>query len=195
MEIINQNIMKNSLTLFVLLLFTSAMLCAQTVRIGPKVGLNLANYTGNVSSEVRGLAALQAGGVAEIEIIDMLTIQPELLFSVQGVTVGDTKLVNNYISLPIMGRFYPVDFLYIEAGPQLGFLISANEKTRADKISISQNYKTVDIGLSFGAGTRITDLGLGFGIRYYAGLSNIFVNNSRIKNGVFQIFAEYKFDL
>lgn len=187
--------MKNSLTPFVLLLFLSSMLSAQTVRIGPKLGLNLANYTGNVSSDVRGLAALQAGGVAEIEIIEMLSIQPELLFSVQGVTVGETKLVNSYISLPIMGRFYPVEFLYIEAGPQLGFLIAANEKNRASKVSVSQNYKTVDIGLSFGVGTRITDLGLGFGIRYYAGLSNIFVDNARIKNGVFQIFAEYKFDL
>jgi hypothetical protein len=193
-EIINQNTMKNSLTPFVLLLFINSMLCAQ-VRIGPKVGLNLANYTGNVSSDVRGLAALQAGGVAEIEIIDMLSIQPELLFSVQGVTVGETKLVNSYISLPIMGRFYPVDFLYIETGPQLGFLIAANEKNRANKVRVSQNYKTVDIGLSFGVGTKITDLGLGFGIRYYAGLSNIFIDNARIKNGVFQIFAEYKFDL
>jgi len=186
--------MKKSLIPFTLLLLISSMLCAQ-VRIGPKVGLNLANYTGNVSSDVRGLAALQAGGVAEIDIIDMLSIQPELLFSVQGVTLGETKLVNSYISLPIMGRFYPVDFLYIEAGPQLGFLIAANEKTRANNIRVSQSYKTVDIGLSFGVGTRITDLGLGFGIRYYAGLSNIFIDNSRIKNGVFQIFAEYKFDL
>jgi hypothetical protein len=186
--------MKKFLVVLVPIFLLGTMVYGQ-ISIGPKVGLNLANYTGNVSSDVRGLAALQAGGVVEIELIDMLSIQPELLFSVQGVTVGETKLVSNYISLPIMGRFYPIDFLYIEAGPQLGFLISANEKNRVNKVSVSQSFKTVDIGLSFGVGTKITDLGLGFGIRYYAGLSNIFVDNSRIKNGVFQIFAEYKFDL
>jgi len=186
--------MKKSLILIVILCFVSFSSNAQ-VSIGPKIGLNLANFTGNVSSDVRGLGALQVGGVAEIEIIDMLSIQPELVFSVQGIVIGNTKLVTSNINLPIMARFYPVEFLYVEAGPQVGFLIAANEKDQANNINVTQNFKTVDLGISFGAGTKITDLGLGFGIRYYAGLSNIFVNNSRIKNGVFQIFAEYKFDL
>lgn len=159
------------------------------------MGLNLANYTGNVNQNLRGLAGLQAGGVVEIELLDMLSIQPELLFSVQGATLGDTRLVNNYISLPIMARFYPIEALYIEAGPQIGFLLSANEKNQANRLKVTQNYKTVDMGLSFGAGTRIRDLGLGFGLRYYVGLSNIFVSNARIKNGVFQLFVEYKFDI
>lgn len=186
--------MKKYLVALGTLFLISSTVSAQ-IRIGPKVGLNLANYTGNVNTNVRGLAALHAGGVVEIELIDKLNIQPELLFSVQGVTIGESKLVNSYISLPIMGKFYPVDFLYIEAGPQIGFLIAANEKTRANRVSIAQDFKTVDIGLSFGAGTRVEEIGMDFGIRYYAGLSNIFINNSRIKNGVFQIFAAYKFDL
>lgn len=186
--------MKNLLMPLVVLLLISSMATAQ-VSIGPKLGLNLANFTGNVSSDVRGLAALQLGGVAEIELIDMLSLQPELLFSVQGITVGNTKLVTSNIVMPVMARFYPIDFIYIEAGPQIGFLIAANEKDQANRINVSDSFKTVDMGLSFGAGTKLSDLGLGFGIRYYAGLSNIFVSNSRIKNGVFQLFAEYKFDL
>lgn len=182
------------LTLLAIPLFCTLM-NAQTLRIGPKLGLNLANYTGNVNSDVRGLAGLHAGGFFEIQLLDILSVQPELFYSVQGVTIDDTKLVNNYISLPIMGKFYPIEGLHIEAGPQLGFLISASEKNRADKVTITQEYKTVDMGLSFGAGYRIPDLDLGFGIRYFAGLSNIFQSNSRIKNGVFQLYTFWAFEL
>jgi hypothetical protein len=187
--------MERLLILVVLLFSFNLSLVAQTVSAGPKVGLNLATFTGNVNTNVRGLAGLQAGGVVEVELSDTFSIQPELLFSVQGITIGDARLVNNYLALPIMARFYPIDFLYIEAGPQMGFLLSANEKDRANTIRTTQDYKTVDMGLSFGAGTKIRDLGLGFGIRYYAGLSKIFRTNTLIKNGVFQIFAEYKFDM
>ena len=41
----------------------------------------------------------------------------------------------------------------------------------------------------------LRDIGLSLGLRYNAGLSNIFVDNSRIKNGVFQISAAYTFEL
>ena len=168
---------------------------AQSVYIGPKVGLNLANFTGNVNSNLRGLAALHIGGIAEIEIVDMFSVQPELLFSVKGAILGDTKLVNSYISMPIMGKFYPIDILYIEAGPEIGFLISANEKSNANNFKNTDSYKTVDMGLGFGAGVNLRDIGLSLGLRYNAGLSNIFVDNSRIKNGVFQISAAYTFEL
>ncbi|MEM6893207.1 MAG: porin family protein [Bacteroidota bacterium] len=168
---------------------------SQIVRIGPKLGLNIANYTGNVNNEARSLAGLLAGGVVEIEIMDWFSVQPELLFSVQGIRLGDTSIVNNYVNLPIMAKFYPIDGLYGEIGPQLGFLISASQKNQADRITTTQDYKTVDIGLSFGGGYVLKDVGLGFGIRYYAGLSNIFVDNSRIKNGVFQLSATWTFEL
>lgn len=168
---------------------------AQSVYIGPKVGLNLANYTGNVNSNLRGLGALHVGGVAEIEIVDMFSIQPELLFSVKGAILGDTKLVNSYISMPVMGKFYPIDILYIEAGPEIGFLILANEKTNANNLKNTDSYKTVDLGLGFGGGVNLRDIGLSLGLRYNAGLSNIFIDNSRIKNGVFQLSAAYTFKL
>ena len=173
----------------------SIPVCSQTVRIGPKVGLNIANYTGNVNNEARSLAGLHAGGLVEVEIMEWFSVQPELLYSVKGIRLAEVSIVNNYVSLPIMAKFYPIDGLYGEIGPQMGFLISANQKNQANKINTTQDYKTVDMGLSFGAGYVLRDLGLGFGLRYYAGLSNIFRDNSRIKNGVFQIAATWTFEL
>jgi len=187
--------MKRILLTFLTLTFFITVSTAQSVRIGPKVGLNIANFTGNVNTEARSLAGLQAGGVVEIELMDWFSVQPEVLYSVKGIQLGEVRLVNNYVDLPIMAKFYPVDGLYGEIGPQIGFLFSANEKDTANKISTIQSYKTVDMGLAFGAGYVLRDIGLGFGIRYSAGFSNIFKNNSRIKNGVFQIAATWTFEL
>lgn len=187
--------MKRSLITLIFLLTLSLSLNAQTVRIGPKIGLNVAKYTGDVNTEARSLAGLQAGGIVEIEIMDWFSVQPEVLYSVKGLTIGDVKRVDNYVDLPIMAKFYPIDGLYGEFGPQIGFLIAANAKNATQKVSTSQDYKTVDMGLGFGAGYVIRDLGLGFGLRYSAGLTNIFKDNSRIKNGVFQISASWAFEL
>jgi len=71
----------------------------------------------------------------------------------------------------------------------VGFLIVANEKDQVNNISVTQNFMKIDLGISFGSSTKIEEFGLGFGISYYTGLSTIFVNNSRIKNGLFEIFA------
>jgi len=187
--------MKKIICIAVILLISSHDFYAQTVRIGPKIGLNVASLTGNVNSEVRSLAGLHAGGIVEIEFLDWFSLQPELLFSVQGFRINEVTGVNNYISLPIMGRFFPIEGLYAEIGPQMNFLISASERDQANKVKSTQEYKTVDMGLGFGAGYVLQDIGLGFGIRYYAGLSNVFKSNSRIKNGVFQISATWSFEL
>ncbi|MDT0622274.1 porin family protein [Croceitalea vernalis] len=187
--------MKKSIFVFVFLLFSFHFFYAQTVRIGPKIGLNIADLSGNVNSDVRSLAGLHVGGIVEVEVMDWFSIQPELLYSVHGYRLGETTGTNNYISLPIMARFFPIEGLYGEVGPQLGFLIAANEKNQTNKVSVTQSYKTVDMGLSFGAGYILRDLGLGFGIRYYAGLSTVFTDNTRIKNGVFQLSATWAFVL
>lgn len=185
---------KQTITLF-FLLASVQFFYAQSVRIGPKIGLNVATLTGNVNTEVRSLAALQAGGVVEVELMDWFSIQPELLFSVKGFRINEVRGVNNYVDLPIMAKFYPVDGLYGEIGPQLGFLISANEKNTADRVTVTQDYKTVDIGLGFGAGYVLRDIGLGFGLRYNAGLTNVLRSNSRIRNGVFQVAVTWTFEL
>lgn len=187
--------MKNPLITSLLVLFIFGSAQSQTVRIGPKIGLNIANLTGNTNPELRSLAGLHAGGIVEIELMDWFSIQPEVLYSVRGTRLGESSLLFNYVSLPIMARFFPIDGLYGEVGPQLGFLISAVEKDQANRINTTQEYKTVDMGLGFGAGYVLRDIGLGFGIRYYAGLSTITKSNSRIKNGVFQLSASWAFDL
>lgn len=170
---------------------------SQTLRVGPKLGLNLANLNGPSITTDRSLAGLNVGGFCEVQLIDLVSVQPELSYSVQGASFADANEVYNYLVLPIMGKIYPIEGLYGEFGPQVGFLISGNAKSRTtnERVSRTEVLKTVDFGIGFGAGYRIPDIGLGFGIRYNAGLSNIFTDNSRVKNGVFQIYSFWAFDL
>lgn len=188
--------MKNLFQTLIAVMLTTLSTSAQTVSIGPKIGLNLANYSGAVTND-RSLAGIQAGGIVEIQLIDLVSIQPELLFSIQGASFENVKDVYNYVNLPIMGKIYPIEGLYGEVGPQIGFLLSANEKSidNTNRAQFTQQIKTVDFGLNFGAGYKLPDLGLAFGLRYSAGLSNFPKNNSRIKHGVFQLYTSWAFEL
>lgn len=189
--------MKNPIITILLLLLTVQLSHSQ-IRIGPKLGVNLANYTGSLVTTDRTLAGIQVGGLVEIQIIDLLSIQPELLYSVKGANFDTGKEVYNYVDVPIMAKIHPIEGLYGELGPQVGVLLSAVGKANDANIANStftQQIKTVDFALAFGAGYRIPDLGLGFGVRYAAGLSNFPKNNNRVKHGVFQLYTTWSFDL
>lgn len=146
---------------------------AQETRFGVKGGLNITSFAGGNYYDSKSLVGFQVGGFAEIKIIERLSIQPEVLFSTQGAKLEgpfnadfDTKL--NYINVPVLAKFYITKQFTAEAGPQLGFLVSA----KRDGNDIKDAYKSVDTGFNFGLGYNFTD-NLGVGIRYTVGLSNI----------------------
>ena len=173
---------------------------AQETRFGIKGGLNLTNFTGDVDTNIK--AGFHVGGFAEIKIIENLAIQPELLFSTQGARYnmigvnqsGSYKL--DYINVPVLAKFYVTKQFTVEAGPQIGFLVSAKNEDR----DIKDAYKTADYGFNFGAGYNFTD-NFSVGLRYAIGLSGIFDRNyedfsdyyDSTKNSNFQISLGYKF--
>ena len=103
---------------------------------GIKGALNLASEYDR-SLDPKRLTAFSAGFVAEIGISNIVSFQPELLYSMQGSRAfknnkeqqGDINNVYSYINLPLMFKFYVWDYrLSIEAGPQVGYLLQAKEK-------------------------------------------------------------------
>lgn len=145
---------------------------AQQTRFGIKGGLNVTSFSGGNYDDAKSLVGFQLGGFAEIKIIERLAIQPEVLFSTQGAQLEDsfgdfdTKL--NYINIPVLAKFYITKQFTVEAGPQLGFLVSA--KTEGD--DVKDSFKSVDTGFNFGAGYNFTD-NVSVNLRYTVGLSNI----------------------
>ncbi|WP_431242867.1 porin family protein [Flavobacterium sp. P21] len=145
---------------------------AQDTRFGIKGGLNITTFAGGDYWDANSLVGFQIGGFAEIKIIDRLSIQPEVLFSTQGAKLEfagddfDEKL--NYINVPVLAKFYITKKFTAEAGPQLGFLVSA----KSEGEDVKDSFKSVDTGFNFGLGYNFTD-NVSAGIRYTVGLSNI----------------------
>ncbi|OXG04434.1 outer membrane protein with beta-barrel domain [Flavobacterium araucananum] len=174
---------------------------AQKTRFGVKGGLNLTSFSGGNYYDAKSLVGFQVGGFAEIKIIERLSIQPEVLFSTQGAKLdggsfGDFNSKLNYINVPVLAKFYITKQFTVEAGPQIGFLVSA--KTDGD--DAKDSFKSVDTGFNFGAGYNFTE-NVSVNLRYTVGLANIAdyeVDNTEQyldspKNSVLALTLGYKF--
>ena len=160
----------------------------QGFSIGPKVGLNISNYTGgDIKSDA--LVGGHFGGVLNFGIGRVFSVQPEVLFSTQGAKIDNagkkTDFKVNYVTIPIMLKVRTNGGFYIEAGPQASF--KAGEDSNIGGQTIDKFAKGLDLSLGGGIGYQ-TGIGLGIGARYVAGLSKVgdFDNWNTIKNPDFK---------
>ena len=187
---------------------------AQEVKFGAKAGLNLASISGDDTGDLDGRTSFHVGGVVEIVISEKFSVQPELLYSAQGAksTFEDsfekeeTTIKLDYINIPIMAKYYVTEGFSVEAGPQIGFLISSEaeydytdkedpEFNESGTEDLKDEIKSTDFGLNLGLGYKM-DSGLNFGARYNLGLSDLWdVDNGGIKNqnSVIQVSVGFMF--
>lgn len=183
--------MKKILLLAVVTVLGFTNVNAQEIKFGAKGGLNFASISGNNSTGSDMVTSFNFGVLSEILISDKFSFQPELMYSGQGYSFNDNTIALSYLNIPLMGKYYLTKGLSIEAGPQIGYLLSAkNEST-----NVKDTFKKVDFAANLGIGYKLEN-GLNFGARYNFGLSNI--NNldnssSKYKNRVFQLSVGYFF--
>jgi hypothetical protein len=164
-------------------LFTTSSF-AQEISGGAKAGLNFSNLTGEISDADMKIG-YHLGGYVNIAFTEILSLQPELLFNAVGANVagGDGKVNVNYISIPIMFK-YSFGIVNVQAGPQIGVLMSAKQKFNGDERDIKDNFKSSDFGFNLGLGA---DFGLlNVAARYCIGLSSVDTDYD-VKNSVFQL--------
>ena len=167
------------------------------ITFGIKGGLNVSDFLGDIKNNTFR-TSVHLGVFSEIMISDNFSLQPELLYSGQGysgrVLPGFSRSKYDYINFPVLAKIYIAKKISIEAGPQIGFLVSAKEKTSDDKINIP-NQKTVDFGLNLGLAYDLKN-GVFFQTRYNLGLSNINsgsnVNAFKYTNSVIQVSVGIK---
>ncbi|ULC60863.1 PorT family protein [Flaviramulus sp. BrNp1-15] len=179
---------------------------SQDINFGAKAGVNFCDITGDDTDSFDGRTTFHIGLVAEIMITDVFAFQPEILYSAQGsdweeAFEGETyqgTVKVDYLNIPLMAKYYVVEGFSVEAGPQIGFLLSANnEEEGFDDEDIKDDLKGIDFGINFGLGYKL-DGGLNFGARYIIGLTDVNDNpenlgNSDYKNSVIQISVGYFF--
>ena len=173
---------------------------AQEIKFGVKAGINFATIAGDETDDLKSKTTFHIGAVVEIPISDSFSIQPELVYSSQGAKVddniSDVELKLDYINLPIMAKFYVSEGFSLEAGPQVGFLMSSKIEEDGESEDLKNETSGIDFGLNLGLGFKM-ETGLNFGARYNLGLSNIWdfedSDNFKNQNSVLQIFIGFTF--
>ncbi|PVW15684.1 porin family protein [Marixanthomonas spongiae] len=208
--------MKKLLLFAAFAVFATTFSFAQEVRLGAKAGVNFASIGGDETDDVDGRTSFHIGGVVEIPISEVFSVQPELLYSSQGAKeeysedfLGETisakaEMKLDYINIPILAKYYVAEGFSIEAGPQVGFLVSANGEyevsgggqSESEEEDISDFVSGVDFGIGAGVGYRLP-MGVFFQARYTLGLSNINdgegSDDFKNQNNVIQLSVGYSF--
>ena len=167
--------------------------------IGIKAGPNFANINtdASVGENYKNRTGFHGGAFALIKLTK-IGIQPEVIFSQQGTTVelsGSSLQSNvNYMNIPVILKLYLIGGLNLQAGPQFGFVMSAEQENplTGNFEDIKDDLKSSDISAGLGLGFD-APFGLTIDARYNLGLSEI--NDAQaqaIKNQVFQLSLGFK---
>lgn len=181
--------MKKTTLLILVFLVAPLVAFSQGVGIGVKAGANFSNVNWDepdISPE--SVTNFHFGGYLNLNLSDKFGITPEVLYSSQGSEIDGMKLDMTYIAIPVMLRFKPINFLFLEAGPQFSFLTNAEMSFDGNVEDIKDQLKGNDFGLGFGAGVNLP-LGFNVGARYVLGFSNINdISEESIENRTFQLY-------
>ncbi len=189
--------MKRILLSLGLLLSVATAASAQEIRFGLKGGANYSSLTGDNTDGVESKIGLQAGALANFALSDLISIQPEVLYSQKGYQAevdNDIKYKINYIDVPLLVKVN-AGGLFFEGGPQVGFLAGAKRTNGDVDRDIKGGYDKVDFGYVAGLGYQAAS-GPMIGLRYNGGISNINkgdINPNKIRNSVFQLYVGYVF--
>jgi len=161
---------------------------SQFVIFGAKAGVNFANVTGNAVENASMHPSFHVGGLANFFLNDNFMIQPEVLYSGKGAKSsiqGTFKF--GYIDVPVLVQYKTPSGFFVEAGPQVGFLISA----KVNSTDWKENMKSTDFSWVGGLGYK-SAMGIGASARYDFGYINV-SNSGTIKNKTIMVSVFYTF--
>ena len=214
--------MQKRLTALALILFFNLSVIYgqdKPINFGIKTGMNIGKFTPNKNSiDYKYKFGFYAGGFMNISLQEKLEFQPELLFALQGSRVlvkglnipyfdfngNPISNSNTYdfeyeineltISIPLIVKVFLGNQLYLESGPQIGFIIerSLNSSQQIldgedDSFIIRESDDSFDFGVSLGLGYKVSER-VNLNSRLYSGLIK---RDDKIKSFVMNIGIEY----
>lgn len=168
-----------TLAAFALIAISCNSIQAQTAtsQFGVKGGVNFSNIYAKDVDDDNVLTSFNAGIYAAFPVGDILSIQPEILYSRKGSKLtynnNTSEFRLNYIEIPILAKVNVTDELSIHAGPYFAYLVDAQAKTNNNNPTTynNDNFNKFDGGIAAGLAY---DFGIvGIGARYSYGLSTI----------------------
>jgi hypothetical protein len=184
---LKKNTLMKKLIFTLALLSGPAFLFAQGVGIGIKGGVNIANIaTDNYSTS--SVTSYHVGAYVNINFSDKWGVRPEVLWSAQGADLDGAEFNTDYVTVPIMLRWRPIELISIEAGPQFNFLTNAELEGYGD---VKDDLKSSTTSVAVGAGVNLP-MGFNGGIRYVVGLTDLAEDDvDELKDRTFQIYIAW----
>ncbi len=113
--------------------------------------------------------AYQLGGYGTVALKDKLLARTEILFNSKG--AEEQRL--HYVSLPLLLQYKLLEYLRLEAGPELSYLLYAKNP--------AIGFKSFDVGMDLGANLAISPK-LMLGLRYCIGIIEMLEVDMQIPN-------------
>ncbi|WP_333876065.1 porin family protein [Flavobacterium sp.] len=202
---------------------------AQEVKWGIKAGYSVSNFKGDYD-QIDYVSGFHAGGLVKMGLNEKWGLQAELLYAMEGgrydLAISEPpfsakiaeKVTLGYLNLPLLAQYKVAGGLTIEAGPQIGFLLSGKTEynsevtigeeiiTGSGELDIKDRLKTLSYGVNLGLGYEFKN-NLFLQARYHIGLANISKDNTssseeeeplglnpdQLKNQGFQFSLGYRF--
>lgn len=188
----------------ILFLFLSMAVSLAQAQFGIMGGINIANWGGDDVDDMgetkSSLVGPHFGAFYNLKFgASMFSVQPELVFSRQGVQFENAgfeiKYATSYLNFTPLFRWNSNSGFFLGTAPQIGYLLSAEAKANDQEEDIKDDLEDYDFSWAFAAGYEFKG-GLGFYGRFNLGLSSIDndeVDPVDIKNRVFQVGVRYTF--
>jgi len=160
---------KLALSTILILFVYIPSLYAQEVEWSAKAGLNFSTL-GNFLPKI----GYHAGMAAEFITTPYFSIQPELVYSLQGATIDRTQGIYkhyHYLTLPLLFKVYFVKEASFDLGAQYGYLLKAVNRDDLGSENITDIVNRHDFALVLGFSYKL-DEKIVLGLRYNLGLSN-----------------------
>lgn len=156
-------------SLFLCAVFFVSAVFAQGSRFGIKGGVNISSINWDVPGvSFDNRIGFHVGLLDHIHLSPQWALQPEVMYSTEGVKQavpsGEYTWKTDYINIPVMLQYMFDNGFRLEAGPQLGLMVSSDNN---DDV-----FKSTNVGIGFGLG-YLTYSGFGVGGRYVLGVSKI----------------------
>lgn len=196
--------------LLAIVFLTAGAIASQAqIKYGLKAGANFYQIGGSDADDFKEdrkmKIGLAGGAFVNIPINETFSVQPELLYSMEGnlqkyEEMGvDVKTSYNlsYINIPVLVQYNASGF-YAETGPQIGFLMSAKGKVEVDgeevaDEDIKESLKSINVSWAIGLGYKLKS-GIGFGARYNLGLTSIAdADDTKVTSSGFHVGISYTF--
>jgi hypothetical protein len=182
-----------------LLLCAAAMLSVGTISAqgwawGPKVGATFSTING--IPDAKALPGVSAGLFFESVACNWFVIEGDLLFSMQGFKVqgGDTdaSIRINYLSMPVVGKYYVIDGLNLQMGAAFDYRIHTGSTINNESVELDGKFNKFNIQVLTGLAYDF-DFGMVLEGRYLYGLTPLLSEADNTYSGMLQISMGWRF--